>query len=180
MLLSISTKDHNLIQHVGLYVENSDEKIRQILDLKLVPNADILDTMSFDLLQHVEERFHQKELEFKEYQERYAKWKEKFDQLSEEDQEKFWKERYLEGFEPMPVAVEKFDGVIIGEDIPNYLTVFLVGKFWQVGYKTYFNCYTEEQVVTGYNETEIDGVLEPKMEPSGIREHKIFLLRATN
>ena len=180
MLLSISSVDHGYLQHNGLFVKDSDEVIRKLLKFQTVPNPDILDIKSFDIVQHVVRVFEEKEEERKVYLEKEKEWTEKYHSLSDELKEKYQQDKYLDELGHKPNPVELYNGVVIGEDVPNFLTVFLVGKFWQIGISVYFNYTTIPMKVVGYEDTKIEGVKVPieELDLDG-KEHMLFLLRSS-
>lgn len=176
MLINISTRPHPHIQHVGLYVDEVDDTIKSLLTSYLVPDSDGLDMKSFNIAQQVLKMIRERKQEAERFEEVIERWMEKFNALSDEDKETYRKEGYVPGLEVKPVRPEQYDGVLIGEDVPNYFTPFLTSHLWREGVKIYFNCFYEPMKTVGFKDTDDPVIKEPIEVPSGNRVHKLFLL----
>lgn len=175
MLLNISLQEHKYTPINGLAVSETDEVIKKLLTPIVVPTEELIDFNALNIVQRVLAIFKDRKKEIEEQNARIEEWKKKFDELSEEDKDKFSKDGYLIGFQQPPFPLEDFTGVLIGEDVPNYLAGSIITHCMQNRIRIYFNYLKDDYSKVEQVPTDIEGISENVNLPSGNKTHIIFL-----
>lgn len=140
MLLLISRQPHEYTPIVGLNVSPVDENINRLLNVNMVPDAGSLDVRAFNLSQHIVNIIETRRAELEAHRINHAAWLKRFkEELNDEERDRYLKEGYLEGFPQEPNAPEQYDGVLIAESVPNYLTPALTSYLRAANINIFFD-----------------------------------------
>lgn len=172
MLLYVGTEpitDAEALKELNLTISKPDERIIDNFKRGTVPGPDSLNLMAHDLAEYIGRKFNEQKVLFEQYTKEFAEWKERRASISEEEYQRLKEKGTDDEFAPYvePAAVEDYIGVLIGEDVPNYIITDLVTFLRQVRMPVYFVYTHNLKKTTGYKETDVEGVLEPIDEYTG-------------
>lgn len=175
MLFPISANKHEYTQVNGLNVDEPNEKIKGLLNFITVPDRNQIDFNAFNIVQEAARCIKSRAEESKKRSKEMDEWKEKFLLLSEEKQQEYEKNGYLEDFPVPPKPIELYDGVLIGEDVPNWLSGSIVEYCFIEQIPVYFNFHKPIYGEIGKKDTNVPGVSEIITGPTGHSEHHLFV-----
>lgn len=175
MILNISPNKHPHKPILGLEVIDL-EQIPKLLQEYTIPTHDGLDIKAFNLISEIKKIFAENEAEAEKQNVLIAKWEDEFKALPTEKKVEYEKNGYLENFDRRPPPVEKYDGVLIGDDVPPYMVPYITSYLKIEGIDTYYNYHrvvykTVSEPLDGFT-----GLSENTQVPSGVTAHQICLL----
>ena len=160
MLYYLSNLDYrnNLSLESSTTFVNSDEKVKSYLMATTIPDDKNVDIRAFSIVESITKEINDQKQKHEEYVKLYNEYISKKTSLSKEEIANAEKDGTL----VRPEKVKVYKGVLIADDVPNYLNHGLITYFRKNNIDIYFIYKYRKKGISGFKQVDEFGLLETK------------------
>ena len=172
MLYYLSKKDFtsNITLTSDFQIVNAEEKVRKQLVSTSIPDPGNVEITAYTISEFINKVVKEQTEKAEEYKKQYKEYMDKTIELSNEQ----IKEQTENGTLVKPEKVREYQGVLIGEDVPNYLINGLITNFRKNNIGIYFVYSYKKKMISNFEKINDFGLMEPKETFTGEEISTIF------
>lgn len=151
-------------------ITNAEEKVRKQLVSTSIPDPGTVEITAFTISDFINKTVKEQNEKAEVYKKELKEYTDKC--ISLNDEERIAKEK--EGTLVKPEKVRNYQGVLIGEDVPNYLINGLITNFRKNNINIYFVYSYKKKMISNFEKINEFGLMEPKETFTGEKIYTIF------